>query len=449
MTAPRRLLAVVPALLLCAPLVACARQTPEDAVERQLVAQAALAKAKDALAASRPGDAVGELERALPCADGDSAFLGMLKTAYAAELAGATPERAAVLNARLQLLGKPPQPVSVAVPPPAPASESGAAALKQATALFQKAGTSPEKLSLAAAAFASAFQSVELSGEQHAAWAFCRLRVAQDSLEKGANPDAVRREVEDALKHAPANAELKERAAAILAKLGRPPAAGSANFRVAPSSSPAAASALPFAEAKRRELASRWSPAQSAWNPACELVLHADPASFEAATRQKADALGLATVTLDAGRVTGRRIDLLCPGEWTDACAQALSRELMHVVLADLFPADAPPVWVAVGLAALATSEAEQARYRRALDRLQTEGKALTLDQLVTARRVPASAVTEFHAGSFALVKYLVGWRGEKAFLHAVGLVGRYGATGALKQAYGAEPAALAKAALR
>ena len=427
-------------LALCLVLVAASARAeiPSDPVARRLTAQTALAAAKKSLAADRPADAALALEAALPCAEGDPAFLAALRTAYSLELRqGPSEARSAVLTQRLQLLsgvGLPP-----AAPSPAPVDDAPAAhdSLRAATRLFQQGGSEPGKLAEAAKFFAGAFRKVEMTPEQLAAWAFCRVRVAHDRLAQGADAGEVRAEVEAALELAPDSRPVRERAEAVLAALPKPsPTAGAAetaNFRVTGAGATAAAVAR-AAEANRKAIFTYWAgQAPRDWGAKCELVLHATAADLARATR--APGSGLATVTTD-GRVVQRKLHLAAddPNLLTDS----LPRELTHLVVADLFPAKPPPQWAAIGMAAIATSAAEQGRYLRTLDRLAAAGQTLPAAGVVGAKAAPAAQqITAFHVESLAMVQYLANLKGGPAFVEFVSQSERYGVEAALKRLYG------------
>ncbi len=476
-----------PAALVCALLVLpAARAADPVPVDRALAVQTAMAEAKELLAGNRPADAVEKLEVQLTHADGSRAYLDLLRTAYAAEakqlqLTGADPKRLAEVRTKLALLGgeppAPAAPVLPAVPPPVvsrsdpppkpapPADAGGSDALKQAATLFNEAGAEPLKFKLAAAKFAAAFLGrVKMSQEQLAAWAYCRVRVAADDLNRSGNDPAaaaaVVAEVEDALKLAPENAGLQkvghDLIAAARQRAGNTPAPARSNpftaapspadgwevvetasFRVRHQGRRAQAEAVArAAEAKRNDIFARWSgPAGGGWEPKCEVFLHPTADAFARATGQPAAATGRAVVKLDGGRAVERRIDLRADDQ--AAADDALPRELTYVVLADLFPAAAPPKWAEAGMAVLASSPGEVDRYRRTLSRCYRNGELFPVEALFELKAPPAERVTAFSVQSVSLVDFLVKWKGEKAFTTFLRDAQRYGPAGALKTQYG------------
>lgn len=463
------------ALVLAVLFLPAARAADPGPIDRTLAVQTAMAEAKDLLTANKSAEAVAALEAQLPNADGSRAFLDLLRFAYAAEvkrlqLSGADPKQVANVRTKLALLGgraEPPAPPAPAVSPapvvaasepaPKPTAETNKAleALRQAKDLFNQARSEPGKYGPAGKLFAAAFLGkVQMTSEQMAAWAYCRVKVAADQLNRSSDPAAAAAaaaEVEEALKLAPDNAGLQkvgtELIAAARRKAGgapaRPAAADgweaveTASFRVRHRGRREQAEALArAAEAKRGEIFGRWSgPPGGAWEPKCEVVLHPTAEAFAAATRQPAGATGRATVKLDGGRAVERRIDLRADDEL--AAADALPRELTYVVLADLFPSAAPPRWAEAGMAVLACSPAEVDRYRRTLAKCYQGGELFPVEALFELKAPPAERLTGFTVESVSLVAYLVKSKGERAFTAFLRDAQRYGLASALKRQYG------------
>jgi hypothetical protein len=166
-------------------------------------------------------------------------------------------------------------------------------------------------------------------------------------------------------------------------------------------------------------------------------------------TGKSAALTGHATVRLADGRATARRIDLRADDP--ALVANALPRELTHVVLADLFPYTPPPRWAEEGMAVLAGSPDEISRYLRTLPRCRRNGELFTLSKLLDMKDFPAAdMVTGFYCGSVSLVDYLVKLKGEKHFTMFLRDSQRYGTAQALKRQYGIDsPQALQEAWLR
>ncbi|MGL4419298.1 MAG: hypothetical protein ACRCZF_01415, partial [Gemmataceae bacterium] len=254
--------------------------------------------------------------------------------------------------------------------------------VQQATDLFRQATAEPAKYTRAAALFARAMNNkVELSPSQLTAWAYCRVRVAAERFNASPTDPAVRRdviaEVTDAVGKAPEHAELFKFATTVVtAAGGRLPApvkAAPIPAPASPSTTPppttsgwqliesnsfqvrfqgeaaAAETLLRTAEELRTAQFTKWSgPPRSSWSPKCEIVLHASATAFAAATGRPAASTGTATVRLVNKQAAERRIDLRADDG--TMLENALPRELMHVVLADLFVEAAPPLWAEEGL---------------------------------------------------------------------------------------------------
>lgn len=458
-------LALTGALL--APLPA-ADPTP---VEKQLALQTAMEAARKHLDARTPADAVAALEKEIANADGGKAFLSLLREAYASELASLEkspapdPEKLAQTRRKLALLGGEVKPTGASPPPLAtPVTEPEAAPPVAPTGTSQppldKPGTDA---AAAAAAFKAenyadadrlfaATGAARLTAEQKTAWAYCRIKLAADRVKApacdAATASAAVEDVTAALELVPAHAELQRIGAQVLkaaqAKGGvravAPVAAGdaleTASFRVRGGTRELADAVAKAAEAGRKQIFERWTgPAGGAWQPKCEIVIHATADAYAKATGKPAALTGHATVKLTDGRATERRIDLRAD----DAAlvANALPRELTHVVLADLFAGKPPPKWALEGMAILAGSPEEISRYTRTLPRCARDGELRTLAALFDLKDFPADGITGFYCQSASVVEYLVKLNGERHFKIFLGAVQRYGVAKALKDQYG------------
>jgi hypothetical protein len=291
-----------------------------------------------------------------------------------------------------------------------------------------------------------------MSPDQLAAWAYCRVRLAADSLNHNGDPTTVVAEVEDALTLAPSNAGLQKVGHDLIAAarqrgaktvpMSAPLADGwdvveTPSFRVKFTGRRAVAEGVAkAAEAKRDAIFAKWSgPPGGAWGPKCDVTLHPTADAFARATSQPAAGTGRAVVQLADGQAVERRIDLRADDPTlTD---DALPRELTTVVLADLFWEKAPPRWAELGMAVLAASPAEVERYRRTLTKCADRGELPSVAAILEAAAPPADRVTGYAVGSVSLVDFLVRWKGEKAFTTFVRDTQRYGLPSALKRQYG------------
>lgn len=473
------------ALLACAVCLSplAAQEPKPDPVAKGIAVQNAIAAARQHLAAGDAARAVEVLEARVHDADGNAAFLGLMRDAYAAELkrleAGPNPDavRLAQTRQRLSLLGGTPAPepptntnpwnTKPAVPEPAPAAGPTAdELLRDARALFKQA-----KYADAAPTFAAAVaKGAPVTADEVAAWAYCRIKVAS---EKAASPNcdpataaALEKDVREAIELAPSNPELQRVGQAVLAVLG--PKAGASHtpvasspdagwevidtpsFRVRFKGTPAVAEAVAqTAEAQRKAIFERWSgPPAGAWSPRCEITLHPTADEYARATGKSAEGTGRAVVRLSNAAVSERKVELRAddPG----AVANALPRELTHVVLADLFPHSPPPRWAEEGMAVLAGSAEEVDRYARTLPRCARAGELLPVATLIEMKDFPgADRITGFYCASVTLVDYLVKLGGERTFTIFLRDSQRYGPAQALKRCYQIDGPAALEAAWR
>ncbi len=471
--------------LCCAPLARPA-DPPTPPIERQLAAQTAMAAARKYLGARMPAEAVAALEKEVVNADGSQAFLDLLREAYLADLSRLEKSPTAdpdLLNqtrrklARLDRSPKdaptagtappakgvtppPPEPDFTAVParPVAAPPEAPPATVAEAVALFK------QKNFAAADRLFGSVGAAKLNPQQQTAWAYCRIKLAADRVNApDCDPAAAATAAQDvgaALELISDNAKLvgfgrevlkAARAKAGTAQVSAPAGAAgdaieTANFRVSHGGNRELGDAVAkAAEAGRKQIFERWSgPPGGAWQPKCELVIHATADAYARATGKPAALTGHATVRLTDGRATERRIDLRADD--AGLIANALPRELTHVVLADLF-ASAPPRWALEGMAILAGSPEEAARYTRTLPRCARDGELRSLAALFELKDVPADRITGFYCQSVSVTEYLIKLKGERYFKIFLGDVPRYGVAQSLRRQYGIDgPQALEQA---
>ncbi|HXD87775.1 MAG TPA: hypothetical protein VN641_14875 [Urbifossiella sp.] len=306
-----------------------------------------------------------------------------------------------------------------------------------------------------------------LSAEQKKAWAFCRLKLAAESLTPECDAIAAAaadKEAGDALALAPESAEVRKLARTVLllarqrlamtgASVDKPAweTLESASFLVKFQGPREWAEQIAAAaESKRAAIFERWSgPVGGAWSPRCTIVMHPSPEAYAAATGKPAAGLGHATVRLVEGKATERQIDL-CADD-ANVLENALPRELTHVVLAELFPYSPPPKWAEEGMAVLAESADEVDRYRRTCVKCGRAGQLFTVAALLEMKEFPAAdKITGYYCGSISLVDYLVRLKGEKHFTTFLRDCHRYGSAAAVKRHYDfATPKALQDAWLK
>jgi hypothetical protein len=482
---------------LCCALVARAADPEPTPIERKIAAQAAMASARKHLDAQAPGEAVAALEKEITNADGNKTFLNLLREAYVAELAqldkapNANPDYRTQVQRKLALLGgaapQPDAPKTSAPKPPAtlpevgggnpwvlPSEPTGAAApvfpappelastpvqpaakpaVTDAVAQFKLGnfGTADRLFGTIGAA--------KLTAEQKTAWAYCRIKLAADRLNApdcdAATAAAAVQSVSEALDLVTNNAKLlgvgREILKSARAKAGTAnvtPTGGSTgpvattgdvietpSFRIHHGGNRALGDEVAKAvEVGREQIFKRWSgPPSGAWQPKCEIVIHSNADAYARATRKPAGLTGHATVRLTNGRATERRIDLRADDD--TLITNTLPRELTHVVLADLF-ADPPPKWALEGMAILAGSPDEIARYARTLARCGRDGELRSMSELFELKDFPADRITGFYCQSVSVAQYLIKLNGERNFKIFLGDAQRYGATQALRRQY-------------
>lgn len=454
-----RLLALGSLLLLVSTLFAA----DPPPVEKQLALQKAMLAARQHLDVNMPADAVAALEAEIANADGNKAFLTLLREAYLAELVRlekaptADEARVAQIRRHLALLGgASPAPAAPAttpvIPPPSVDSPvlvpapTGAESVGEAVAAFKKGD-------YAAAAKLFAASAANLTAMQKAAWAYCRVWVANDKVNAAscdaATAAALAADVADAVKLAPENTELQKWGERVIATAGVKSRNDSGvivggvdvieteSFRVRhPGNREVAEAIAKKAEALRKEIFERWSgPAAGAWSVKCDIVIHATAEDFARATGRPAASTGNATIRLTDGRADERRVDLRADD--LAITSNALPRELTHVVLADLFPDKPAPKWAIEGMAILAGTPEEVERYTRTLRRCAKDGEWLGVAQLMDLKDFPKENVTAFYCESVALADYLIRAAGsERNFTIFLRDCHRYGTGQALKRQF-------------
>jgi len=443
----------------------------------------AVTNARNLLAQNKSSAAVALLEAQLQHANGDAEFKSMLRTAYLAELRSLSDAKAqdAILT-KIALLGGPPanelpavaaptlptpglvplaqSPKPIVTPQPVAAADTqGLDLLKQATTLFNEAkSVDPRKFLDASHLFDLAFnRKVQMRNDQLAAWAYCRLKLAADDLNKAKDASGAAKvvvEIEDAmtlakdhegirnvgnelLVHARKRAGSAVAPPRALAPVGNWQLHETASFRVHYQGARELAEQVArLAEERRGTISEKWSgPLGGAWKPKCEVFIYPTGEAFAQATRLPASSTGRAEVQLKAGQILARKLELRADD--ATLLNDALPRELTHIVLGDLFYDQAPPKWAEIGMAVLSTSETEQNRHLRTVSRCANQRELPLIADLLKSREVPAQSVTGFYVESVSLVDFLVRAKGEKAFTTFLRDAQRYGAEAAIKRQYG------------
>lgn len=196
------------------------------------------------------------------------------------------------------------------------------------------------------------------------------------------------------------------------------------------------------ADQARTAMYERWAgPAAGDWSPKCDIYLHPTGADYAKATQKPADHPGHSTVNIKGGQVVSRRIDLRADDpRLLDA---TLPHEMTQLMLSELFAEQLLPRWAMVGIAALAETPENVARYRRAVPDLLKQRKLFAVGAFMEMSGFPnADSITPFYAQSVSLVSFLVELRGPKALLAFLREAPRRGFAKALQTHYGFRDAA-------
>jgi len=222
-------------------------------------------------------------------------------------------------------------------------------------------------------------------------------------------------------------------------RLGRWHVAETKNFYVCSDESAVHARRLAEgAEAQRTALQKLWLGAESdqTWSPRCHLVLHGTREGYVAAVGRGGQwTIGSSLVHADAGKITGRRIDLI--GGPTPYLTAALPHELTHVVLRDRFPGEALPHWADEGTAVLADDAEKQFRHARDLQAALSTRTTFAAAELLNAGDYPdVSRLGTFYGQSVSLVKFLIDRKGHARFVDFLAHAARHGYDASLVEHY-------------
>jgi hypothetical protein len=210
------------------------------------------------------------------------------------------------------------------------------------------------------------------------------------------------------------------------------------SFRVFCSPNLAEAKRLPEAcEALRRQLHDTWlGPGAADWSPRCDIVVHA---GFSGYVRElgpdSRNSSGCATIAIDRGKVSKRRVDLRADA--ADWLTTALPHELTHVVLAARFSDQQIPRWADEGIAILAEPAARQAVRRTAMQKALARAPRFAAADLMSVRDYPVGDRRDaFYGQSASLVAYLIERDSPEKFLDFLEAGQRDGFEQALSEVY-------------
>ncbi|MCC6493176.1 MAG: hypothetical protein IT424_09150 [Pirellulales bacterium] len=148
--------------------------------------------------------------------------------------------------------------------------------------------------------------------------------------------------------------------------------------------------------------------ATAAWAPKCQAILHPTVQSYVAAAGRGAEAtVGSSLVQPARGRITARRIDLrIDVKDYLDA---ALPHEICHLLIADHYRDEPPPLWYDEGLALLADPAEKLARHERDLRDGVRRGISFSAREILAAQRYPpAERMGVFYGQCASLTRFLL-----------------------------------------
>ncbi len=435
--------------LLCAAILLAARpasagEPPEQRQRTMLAVQVAMERGQELLQRGEFAEAVAALEKQVPYIDGNKRYLGLLRDAYRSLVdqleQGGKAEEAKKYRGFLEILD--PASRAAATPRPSgpvhrgkvndddPFADSNRAFGKGKMYLAKAERAYEERSYEAAAGLYRQADRAEpgCAAASQERWAYCRLfAVAQELNRPSGSRSAtdLEQEVKSALRLAP---RLERFGQGLLDRLkgggeaevaveikhtprnGNSPAvAETANVRVFHNlSEEQAAKVVRAAEATRVNMAKRWFGEDAKpWSPRCDIHIHADGSAYARATGAPAAAPGHSTISLEAGRVTVRRVDIR--GDDPNFLVGVLPHETTHVVLAGRFGQHHVPRWADEGMAVLSEPRARVEMHLRNLPTHQRDGQLFGVAELMKMAEYPEPRrVGAFYAQSVSLVDFLV-----------------------------------------
>jgi hypothetical protein len=292
-------------------------------------------------------------------------------------------------------------------------------------------------------------------------WAYCKMNYVVEQLNRADLDPAtwadLEREVKAAVELAPRLAdtgrwlegELRSRrgstgGAVAIRHLGSNAqgweVAETANFRIFHKSNrDLAEKAAQTVERTRTAMYQKWfSAAAVAWNPKCDLYLHATAQDYSRITAQQPTSPGHSTIVRERGssRIVSRRMDMHC--DTPTMLDTVLPHETTHVVLAGNFGNSDVPRWADEGMAVLTEPAEKVDMHRRNLAHCQQENRLFSVAELMQLDNYPpAGQISAFYAQSVSLVDFLSNQRGPAVFAQFVRDGLREGYEPALRKHYG------------
>jgi hypothetical protein len=215
----------------------------------------------------------------------------------------------------------------------------------------------------------------------------------------------------------------------------------SANFQVCCDSSNTSAIQLArHTEKLRITLREKWldDARKTIWRPKCQLVLHSSRSSYTSAVGRGSErTFGSSLVSIEKGRISGRRIDLLGASD-QDYFSAALPHELTHVVLRDRFVETGLPRWADEGVAMLADTKEKRGRHNKDLLAAVRRDATFNVPSLLLLEEYPpADRWGAFYGQSISLTEFLVHRKTPEEFVNFIERAKVKGYDAALEECYG------------
>lgn len=440
-------------VLACAVIVSAALLggEPDQRQKTLLAVQVALEQGLEHIQRGDFANAVTVLEKQIPYIDGNRRFLAALRDAYRGhvrqlEQAGKHDE-AKKVRTYLEILDPSARTATATAPAPttqAPrepafrakirdedpfseansATKSGKSLLDRAERAFQeKSYESAAKLytqaDRAEPGCATACQE---------RWGYCKLFCVAQTLNRANGdvaPEVLEQDVRQALRMAPRlerfgqglldRLHAGDKATAPDVEIKHAPrqsngwaVAETANFRIFHMGESSSGEKFArIAEATRVSMTRKWFAEEPRpWTPKCDIYIHPTGAGYAKSTGAPAASPGHSTISLDAGRITQRRIDLR--GDDPNMPVGVLPHETTHVVLAGRFGTHHVPRWADEGMAVLSEPAGRIDMHLRNLPTHDREGSLFRLGELMKMAEYPEPRrVGPFYAQSVSLVDYL------------------------------------------
>jgi hypothetical protein len=190
-------------------------------------------------------------------------------------------------------------------------------------------------------------------------------------------------------------------------------------------------------EKTRASAMSRWfGKVAEPWSPRCDVYLHPTARTYARTTGAPAGSPGHSTLTLDAGRVLARRVDVRAGDE--HALTSVLPHETAHVVLAGRFGRHFTPRWADEGVAVLSEPRERVNLHLRNLPTHRREGTLFSVGKLMRMDQYPEPRlIGPFYAQSVSLVEFLCKKKDPATFTRFLEAGLEHGWPAALRRHYG------------